>query len=521
MSPLIPLLWALLSAVLLALIFPPYDFGFLAWFSLVPLFLAIRYTSLRFSLSLVFLTSMLSLMVIFYWINIPSGVRAHHYLIFGVYLTVFYILFGLLIHFITQRIDLPWAITAPPLWVTMEYLRSHADFMSFPWALLGHSQYTNLPVLQLAATTGVFGISFIIVMTNAAVTDWILSHRSEGKGVGGQQLKTSTALRMACAWAAVLLIFLTGWVFLRQAPSGKSLSLAVVQGNIPQEIKWDRAYRNFILSRYEDLSRTAAGTNPHLIVWPEAATPGMVLMDSPSFQRMVKLVREVKTYMLIGSAEYPKFDKILVRQVKSANTALFFSPEGRIQGQYLKIRLLPFGEYVPYEGIFPWPEALVPRGLKSDLAGKEQILFDLEGIKIGTLICSEAMYPELSRSLVRKGAGLLVNISNEAWFGKSAYPYQFLSLCVFRAVENRVNIARASNTGISCFIDPYGRVSDRVRNGDQDIFIAGTSTAAICLSPAGTFYTQHGDVFAWLCIVFSVGLMGWSIFKERPGGRTA
>jgi apolipoprotein N-acyltransferase len=521
MSPLIPLLCALLSALLQCLIFPPFDLGFLAWFSLIPLFLAIRYTSLRFSLSLIFLTSMLSLMVIFYWINIPRGVRPYHYLIFGVYLTAFYILFGLLIHFITQRTDLPWAITAPPLWVSMEYLRSHADFMSFPWALLGHSQYANLPVLQLAAATGVFGISFIIVMTNATVTDWILSHRSGEKRTRGQRVRNSAVLRLAGAWVAVLLIFLAGWVSLQQVPSGRSLSLAVVQGNIPQELKWERACRDFIFSRYEDLSRTAAGSNPRLIVWPEAATPGHVLMDPPSLKRMVKLAREVKTYMLIGSAEYPKFDKILVRKVKSANTALFFSPEGKIKGQYLKIRLLPFGEYVPYEGTFPWPEVLVPRSIKSDLAGKEQILFDLEGIKIGTLICSEGMYPELSRSLVQKGAGLLVNISNEAWFGKSAYPYQFLSLCVFRAVENRVNMARASNTGISCFIDPYGRISGQVRNSTEDIFIAGTSTASVYLSPAGTFYTRHGDVFAWLCVIFSAGLLGWAIFKKKPEDRTA
>jgi apolipoprotein N-acyltransferase len=121
--------------------------------------------------------------------------------------------------------------------------------------------------------------------------------------------------------------------------------------------------------------------------------------------------------------------------------------------------------------------------------------------------------------MVREGAGFLVNINNEAWFGKSAYPYQSASLCVFRAVENRVNIVRASNTGISCFIDPYGRITNRVKNGNEDIFIAGTSAKEIFLSPPGTFYTRYGDVFAYICIAFSIGLIAWVFFRKTSRKR--
>jgi apolipoprotein N-acyltransferase len=231
------------------------------------------------------------------------------------------------------------------------------------------------------------------------------------------------------------------------------------------------------------------------------------------------MVRRINTYLLAGSAEYPKFGKRPIK-LKSGNTALFFSPEGKVLGQYLKIRLTPFGEYVPYEGVFPWPEFLVSKETNSNLAGTEPILFEVDGTKFGTLICSEILYPELGRCMVEKGAGFLVNINNEAWFGKSAYSYQALSIAIFRAVENRVNLVRSNNTGVSGFIDPYGRVTARLTKGGEDLFIEGTLTHEIFLSPAGTFYTRYGDVFAYGCIAFSIGLMIWSFFRKSQRIKT-
>jgi apolipoprotein N-acyltransferase len=399
---------------------------------------------------------------------------------------------------------------APPLWVAVEYLRSNAGFGALPMGFLGHTQHQNLPLIQVASSTGAYGISFLIVLANAAIADLIVFWIEKRKQEEPLGLARSPVLRGAVVLAMILIIWILGYASLPSPLSGKPLSMAVVQGNIPQEMKWKREYREQIISKYEALSEEVSKLHPRIIVWPEASTPGFILSDHSLSQRMVSMVRRINAYLLAGSAEYPKFGKKQIR-LKSGNTALFFSPEGKILGQYLKIYLIPFGEYVPYEGVIKWPEFIVPKGMNSDLAGTDLVLFGIDGTKFGTLICSESLYPELARRMVNKGAGFLVNISNEAWFGKSALPYQALSIAVFRAVENRVNLVRSTNTGISAFIDPYGRVTGRLTNGGEHLFVEGTLTRTIFLSPPGTFYTSYGDVFAYGCIAFSIGLLIYSI----------
>jgi apolipoprotein N-acyltransferase len=232
---------------------------------------------------------------------------------------------------------------------------------------------------------------------------------------------------------------------------------------------------------------------------------------------MVSLAGRVNTYLVVGSAEYPKFGKGGGKIRRSGNTALFFNPEGKIINQYLKMRLVPFGEYVPLEGRVPWPGFMAPRGMKSHVEGMKPVLFQIDGTPFCTLICWEILFPEMGRTMVKNGAQFIVNLSNEAWFGRSAAPYQILAMSAFRAVENRVNLVRCTNTGVSCFIDPYGRITSRVSREGKDLFVEGTLTKKIILAPAGTFYTQYGDLFAFACIVFSVTLMVWTAFKRRPG----
>lgn len=508
---------ALSSAVLLTLSFPTFDINFLAWFGLAPLFLAIKDQSLKSTLGLSFLSGIAFFMSVFYWINFVDGIKLHHYIIFGVYLGLYFVVFAFLLHLVRKGTKFPFIITAPALWVGIEYLRSHAGFMSLPWALLGHSQYSNLPLIQMCSITGAYGISFIVVLVNSAIADftgyWI-EKRQQGDSL---DLRNPPVLRGIVVLSILLILLIAGWMSLPSTPSGKSLSVSVVQGNIPQEMKWKREYREQIISKYEILSEEASKFKPQLVVWPEASTPGFILNDMILMQRMVAMVQRFRTYLLAGSAEYPKFGK-KPKRLKSGNTALFFSPEGKILGQYVKIYLLPFGEYVPYEGVFPWPEFVVPRGMNSDLAGTDLILFGVDGTKFGTPICSEIMYPDLSRCMVKKGANFLVNISNEAWFGKSAFPYQALSISVFRAVENRVNVVRSTNTGVSGFIDPYGRIVAKLNRNGEEIFIEGTLAQNILLSTPGTFYTLYGDILAYGCIAFSGGLVVWVLLRRRSNG---
>jgi apolipoprotein N-acyltransferase len=231
---------------------------------------------------------------------------------------------------------------------------------------------------------------------------------------------------------------------------------------------------------------------------------------------MVTLIRRINTYLLVGSAEYPKFLKGPVK-LRSGNTALYFSPEGKVLNQYIKIRLVPFGEYVPLEGIIKWPESIVSKTMTSHISGKEFTILNVDETRFCALICWEILFPDLSRTMVKNGAEFVINISNEAWFGKSDAPYQMLSMAVFRAVENRVNLVRATNTGISCFIDPHGRITGKVTNGSKDIFVAGTLSKQIFLSPQGTFYTHYGDIFAFGCIAISFGLIAYAFLGKHFG----
>ena len=506
-----------LSGVLLFLAFPDYDFHLFAWIALVPFLLTVRGRKAWQAFLIGGFTGLIFFVGMATWILKSPDVTKGAGILFYLYSSFYFGLFALFLSLILRK-RLPLVVTAPSLWVAFEYLRCNVSFLSLPWALLGHSQYSNLPLIQMASFTGVYGVSFFVILANAAIAD-LLTHwrdkRAHRLAPSPSGLKHSPYYRGLLVFTLILVLWVPGWVSLHQHPYGKTLSVAVVQGNFPQGVKWNREYREKIISRYENLTEEVSKWSPHLIVWPEAATPGLVLMDITLFQRMVSMVRRINTYFIIGSAEYPKFDNVLAKKKKSGNTVLFFGPEGKIIGQYIKIRLVPFGEYVPLEHVIQWPEFVVAKGTNSHIAGTEYKIFGLRGTSFGTLICWETIFPDLPRRFVNEGAEFLINVSNEAWFGKNCFPYQFLSISVFRAVENRINLVRATNTGVSCFIDPYGRVTDRVTNGGEDIFVAGTARKEISISPPGTFYTRYGDVFAYGCVAFSIGLMVWSLFGKK------
>jgi apolipoprotein N-acyltransferase len=494
-----------LTGVLIALAFPNYHFGWLAWIAFVPLLLRIRGRKpLQAFFMCWFCGVIFFLGITPWWIKEFQSVSIFASGLGYLYLGLYFALFGFVLSLIHSTIRVPLLVAAP-IWVTFEYVRSNLSFLAFPWVLLGHTQYLNFPIIQMASFTGVYGVSFVIVLANGAIADLIVYSIEKGrkhkavmlnlfqhliklkdnetlKHVQGdeqaffyQYAKYNPLYGVLIVFTIMAVLWLAGWIsLLPPTPSGKSLSVAVVQGNIPQKIKWDREYREQIISQYESLTEEAAKSNPQLIVWPEASTPGFVLNDHSLLRRMGSMMRRLNAYLLIGSAEYPKFFKgSRQRKLNRGNTALFFSSEGKVLGQYLKIRLVPFGEYIPYEESIPWPDFIVQRGKRNfDIAGSEATLFRVDEIQFGTLICWEVLFPDLTRNLVKNGADFVINLTNEAWFGKIAFPYQMLSSCVFRAVENRVNLVRCANTGISCFIDPYGRVTGRVTNGGEDIFVS-------------------------------------------------
>jgi apolipoprotein N-acyltransferase len=493
---------ALATAALLALCFPTTDLGWLAWISLVPLLVSISGKKLHYGFFLSFICGLLFFNGTGAWLFQVHGYKLLHHAIWGPYLATYFGLFGLAFSFISKRWGVvPSLIASPFLWVSLEYFRSNMGFMAFPWGLLSHSQYQYPIIIQVASFAGNYGVSFLIVWANVALAAVVFLC------VCPSTLKLSAK--------HVLILIIIGGVLITSAlryghgmvskpMTGNQIKVSVVQGNIEQEKKWDRRYRDYIIERYEELSRQVSKDQPSLIIWPEAAAPGFVLKDITLITRITRVVREMKAYFLIGSAEYPKFDKEAMKLKMSANTALLFSPDGTVLGQYLKIYLLPFGEYLPYRETIPWSWIDVPK-VTPTLPGKEFTVFKSPTFRFSAPICWETIFPDLVRGFVNRGAQFLVNITNEAWFGKSAAPYQFLSMNVFRAVENRVYVVRCGNTGVSCFIDPCGRIVDRVKDqAGQDIFVQGFLTKTILAMDSKTIYTQYGDWFAWLCIVVSV-----------------
>jgi len=488
----------LLSAVLLILSFPRFNIEFFAWVGFVPLFFAIQNKSKCKVFFLSYLTGIIFWLGIIYWLIHVTFIG----LIFLVlYLALYFGTFGLIISTIDHRLSTIDALFIPSLWVILEYIRSHL-FTGFGWALLGYSQYLNLVSIQIADITGVYGVSFLIMTVNVAIKE-VLGFRSEVLG----RKKQAVFMIMFCS---VFLIgaLLYGYYRLNQTPNTQHqtpIKVSIIQGNIPQELKWQSYSQEFILDRYIKLSKEASLHKPDLIIWPEASSPGFLFKQADAwiFQNMFNLAKELKANLLIGTIVIDKSDYF--------NSVVLIDSYGAIIKRYDKIHLVPFGEYIPLKRTLPFLKTIVPIG---DFAGgREYTVFKVTSRKpqaasqdsFSVLICFEDLFPELSRRFVKNGAGFMVNITNDAWFGRTSSPFQHLALSVMRAVENRRFLVRAANTGVSCFITPEGTIKSLVSdNKGRAIFITGHKTADISTQRSITFYTRHGDVFILACLILVI-----------------
>jgi apolipoprotein N-acyltransferase len=504
-----------LAGALLFLSFPEHDFHWLAWLGLAPLLIALSGKRLTQAFWLSFLCGVVFFTGVFTWIFEIPRFGLVHYLIISPYTGIYFGAFGLSFALISNRLGVLRALAVSPLlWVSLEYLRSNIGFLSLPWALLAHSQYQHPLFIQISAITGAYGVSFLLVLVNAAIAAIVLGALRLGPVGVRKQLAGLSAI--ACSLVGFSLVY--GYWALSRPLSNQEITATVIQGNINRTMKADpRKYSELIMEQYTRLTRDGVKGETELVIWPEAATPGFVLKDLELRKQVISLVREIDRYFLIGSSEYPKFiHDWEFKRGEAGNTALLFSPKGKVLGQYLKIHLVPFGEYVPMEGAVSWPVFIVPEEKRNfEIPGTDYTIFEMDGARFGVVICWEIVFPELFSEFVKRGADFMVNLTNEGWFGESAAPYQMLSMSVFRSVENRISMVRAANTGVSCFIDPYGRMTGRVRNSGKDIFVEGHLTKPISLSRGGTFYTMHGDIFVYLIIGLAAVIVGLAVFRSR------
>lgn len=480
---------AVISAFFLALSFPKFNLEFLAWLGFIPLFSALKDSSRLKAFLLSFSCGLVFWVITVYWlmyVTVPGTI------VLILYLALYFGVFGLIVRAIP--FSGPRLFLIPAMWVLLEYLRSQL-LTGFPWALLGYSQYLNLPMIQIADIFGAWGVSFLVVMVNAALY-FLISEK---------KIKSSII-------PLVILIAVLSYGFYRltthdlKSASGKSIKVSVIQGNIPQELKWYPGARQEIMEKYIMLSRLAAQEKPDLIVWPEAAVP-VILEEEPAYYEMVcNLAKQVKTPLLFGA--------VTSRQGLYYNSALMVSPGGEMIGRYDKLHLVPFGEYIPLRKILPFLETIVPIGDISP--GKEYTLFNvnLPGVghnlrsKFGVLICFEDVFPGLSRQFALRGAQFLVNITNDAWYQHSFASYQHFQASVFRAVENRVAVLRSANTGVTGFISPEGRIISLVRDThSRELFVDGFKLQSIPAKKGATsIYTRFGDWFI-IVLCFLMGLI--------------
>lgn len=518
------------SGLLQVLVFPTPGLYWLGWVALVPLMLAVL-APYRFSAAagvetaersaspaagfwLGYLSGVIWYAGTCYWVfhvmHVYGGLAAPIALgllvLFCLYLGLYHAGFGFFLAWAARRsrsgFRLPLFV-APFLWVGLELMRARVS--GFPWNLLGTSQVENIPLARIASYTGVYGISFELVLINVAFVAALLLPSPRCRAM------------MAAAVAAALLLQVG--VLVRPAPSTATHSAVLVQQNIPilEPEEWTVEFFDQTLL---DLARISlpparepgvARSSPTLIIWPESPAP--FYAADPKFRHEVSgIARAAHAYVIAGSfglhfedAHEHHHDEHLgestQQQTLVFNSASLVGPTGEWEARYDKIHLVPFGEYVPFQTLLRFAGTLV-RGIGDFARGTDRTPFRVDGHSVGVFICYESIFPDEVREFALNGAQVFVNISNDGWFGRSGAPGQHLNMARMRAVENQRWLLRSTNTGITASIDPHGRL---VAVAPREV--RTTLEAPYAFVAGATFYTRHGDWFAFACAIIALGAL--------------
>ena len=484
-----PYLYQIVSGLLLALSYPSTGWGFLAWFALVPLLASVHHAQ-NHSQALGF--GLISGIVFFcfsiHWLTHVSTVG---WLLVVLMESVYIMVFAWLAYvgIKSQKPALFKVVWIALAWTVTEFLRSEMPVFGFGWNLLAYSQSSYVPLIQFANVLGAYGLGFLIVLVNASLFYAWFRRKDWG-----------TVLSLA---AVVVLILAGLWgygkiMLARPEEPKEYLRVSVVQGNIPQSVKWELMAKEKILEIYEKLTQLAALEQPDLIIWPEAAFPGYFNRDLQA-ERISRLAEEIQTPLLIGGLHW-------VSERELYNSAFFLKKDGASGQRYDKLRLVPFGEYIPLKFIFGWITPVADAlGISDFSAGVAPVIFRWarEDWPFGVLICFEDVFSDLARDLADRDAKFLIVITNDAWFGKTGAPFQHLQASIFRAVENGVAVVRAANTGVSAFVSHQGRVLATVKDArGEETFVMGQKTLDLPLVTEQTLFRRGGFLFPYFTLAF-------------------
>ena len=516
---------SVLSGILLILIQPPISLFPLAYVSLIPLIHSLKRNNIRHNFLMGFITGVVSHTGHIYWVVIAmnryGGIDIYTsvliMLLLVLYISLYIGCFTASSSYLESKLSIPLFLSAPFVWVLLEYIRG-VFLTGFPWSFLAHSQHNFLMLIQVASITGTYFLSFLIVAINFILYGlFIMLYQkiNMGSGVRGQgsanrrqktedrrQVVAGFSLRMNNAQCgtgfivyavAILAFFIASCIYsyirLQAAETG-NLKAVIIQGNIRQDVKWDESFKIRTINTYLQKSGEA-GRNADIVIWPETAMP-FVFDDEIRINRFIKEVpAALQTSLLFGAVSKDK-------KGRYRNSAYVYGDDGMLAGSYSKVHLVPFGEYTPLISYFPFLLKLTAAGGDFAPGESHKPIETLLG-KIGILICYEGAFPSITVETVRKGAQVLVNLTNDAWYDRSSAPYQHFVFYIFRAIEADRFVLRAANTGISTIIDPRGRIK-----GQTGLFVESTFTGMFSLKTEKTPYVAYGDyfiLFSFLCLL--------------------
>ncbi len=499
-------LLAILShpTVIAGYVFPP--LSFLAWIAYLPLFFVVVGQDYKTQFKRVFLFCFLFNGGVLHWLYIAMNQFGHlspaasvlGLLILMAIFSLHFTLAFLLSRFFECRLRVPVFWSLPLLWVSAEWLRNCFPFKGYPWAQAGYSQAFHPALIQIADLTGVYGITALILWVNLAVFE------------GVQFLRKQVSLKQSIfriSFVILLWGMLWGYGQYRLITldplieKASKVKVALLQGNISQDEKWLSSRAEAISKIYQRMTEAASSLGAELTIWPEASYPHELALEDVE---QLRRVGDFSVDVMIGAVTHSLFDRLSIQ-----NSAFLLHPDQTLGGAYHKQHLVPYGEYVPLRNFLPFLEKLTAQ-VGDFSPGKAYTLLHSGSAQIGSLICYEDIFPEIARGHVLQGANLLVNISNDAWYGNSSALPQHLSYSPFRSVENRRSLVRATNTGITATFDPLGRLQKVLVPFQRDILID-----AMALMTQKTFYVKWGDVFSYFCIALTLIMFILALCRKK------
>ena len=487
---------AVISGLLLTLLFPKYNFWFLSVIALVPYFTTLIYKNKKLKFYHVLLSAVLLGFVwnlsSIWWMGYVSSVAMFALSAF----VTFQLAFAIIIGWRLMIKGVPYWLSFTASWMLFETLSTYF-FTGFPWLLLGYSWRKLIVMIQVSDLAGPYAISFLIILFSASFSQ-IISAGLKKERIDFKPLIAAVVL--------ALIYFLYGSITihkLKNEPCVKKITVACVQAFIPSLVKHDPGKNIDILKKYSELTLKASKNNPDLVIWPETALPGYYFDKNMTFKVVTNLVKYTNIPLITGLCRREISDDYYLNYYNSAG---LIEPSGNVVGLYDKMHLVMFGEYVPYAEYLPFLKLVTPiDGSFSCGSGSRtlSVVIETNTFEFGPMICFEDVFGYIARGMARAGADILVNLTNDGWFHDSPQPYQHAAISAFRAIETRRPLIRSTNSGITTYINRYGKIVALLKKNGKSVDVSGIMQTEIPVyNNKNTLYTKFGDWFliAW-CVI--------------------